>query len=181
MMRRMLLHQGIGLASFNELPTRRAVHALYECCNSVAMAADLARGRPYADRGELYRRADGLLFALSEQSIDDIMQAYPRVGSRPGSARSQAEPCAIFDERPEVMRQLTAAAQRYSRRFGFEFVMYLGQAPKCSAAEVIAAVESRMDNDGETERKIVRNEIAKLNRSRLERMLGPAGGYDNWA
>ena len=46
---------------------------------------------------------------------------------------------------------------------------------------MIAAVESRMDNDGETERKIVRNEIAKLNRSRLERMLGPDGGYDNWA
>ena len=53
MMGHMLLHQGIGLASFNELPTRRAVHALYECCNSVAMAADLARGRPYADRGEM--------------------------------------------------------------------------------------------------------------------------------
>jgi 2-oxo-4-hydroxy-4-carboxy-5-ureidoimidazoline decarboxylase len=28
---------------------------------------------------------------------------------------------------------------------------------------------------------VVLNEIARLNRSRLERMLGPEGGYDNWA
>ena len=34
--------------------------------------------------------------------------------------------------------------------------------------------------DAETERKIVRNEIAKVHRSRLERLLGPPGGYDNW-
>jgi hypothetical protein len=37
-----------------------------------------------------------------------------------------------------------------------------------------------MHNDIETERKIVRDEIAKVHRSRLERLLGPEGGYDNW-
>ncbi len=51
----------------------------------------------------------------------------------------------------------------------------------CPTREVIAAIEDRMHNDAETERKVLRNEIAKLNRSRLERMLGPDGGYDNWA
>ena len=42
----MLMHQGIGLDAFNELPTRKAVHALYECCNSVTMASDLAGAAP---------------------------------------------------------------------------------------------------------------------------------------
>ena len=45
---------------------------------------------------------------------------------------------------------------------------------------VIAAIGERMHHDLETERKVVRNELAKINRSRLERMLGPEGGYDNW-
>ena len=27
----------------------------------------------------------------------------------------------------------------------------------------------------------LKTQIAELNRSRLERMLGPEGGYDNWA
>jgi 2-oxo-4-hydroxy-4-carboxy-5-ureidoimidazoline decarboxylase len=48
------------------------------------------------------------------------------------------------------------------------------------ARTVLAAMADRMHNDLETERKVVRNELAKINRSRLERMLGPEGGYQNW-
>ncbi|MDT5240050.1 MAG: 2-oxo-4-hydroxy-4-carboxy-5-ureidoimidazoline decarboxylase, partial [Mycobacterium sp.] len=61
-----LLHQGIGLDAFNALPERKAVHALYECCNSMVLARDLARGRAYDDHDALFRRADSMLFALSE-------------------------------------------------------------------------------------------------------------------
>ena len=174
-----LMHQGLGLAAFNELPTRKAVHALYECCNCVTMAADLAKARPYADHLALYRKADALLFSLSEESVDDILQAYPKVGARPGSAYSHAEQCGLWDERPGVMQLLDSSARGYSERFGFQFVMYV--AADCAVASVIAAIADRMHNDVETERKVLRNEIAKLNRSRLDRMLGPEGGYDNWA
>jgi NADH-quinone oxidoreductase subunit K len=65
MITRVLLHQDVGLEAFNGLPTRRAVHALYECVNSVAMAVDLAKTRPYGDHAALYRAADAVLFALS--------------------------------------------------------------------------------------------------------------------
>lgn len=174
----MLLHQGVGLDAFNHLPTRKAVHALYECCNSVTMASDLAKGRPYPDHDALFRRADALLFALSEESIDDILQAYPQVGTRPGSEHSHAEQCAIWDDRPGVMHLLDGSARAYAEKFGFTFVMHIGEDHPASA--VIGAIADRMHHDTETERKVLRNEIAKLNRSRLERMLGPEGGYDNW-
>jgi hypothetical protein len=125
MMTSVLLHQGIGIEAFNDLPTRRAVHALYECANSLTLAAELARERPFASRDALFRRADALLFALPEEAIDDILAAQPRIMNRLGSPQAT-------------------------------------------------------HNDAETERKIVRNEIAKVHRSRLERLLGPPGGYDNW-
>lgn len=169
----------MGLAAFNELPERKAVHALYECCSSVTMAGDLAKGRPYHDHDALFRKADALLFALSEDSIDAILQAYPRVGRRPGSLRSHAEQCALWDERPGVMQLLESSARGYAEKFGFEFVMHIGA--DCPVPSVISAIADRMHNDTETERKVMRNEIARLNRSRLERMLGPEGGYDNWA
>jgi hypothetical protein len=120
-----LLHQGIGIEAFNDLPTRRAVHALYGCANSLTFAAELARERPYSSHDALFRRADALLFALPEDAIDDILAAHPRIVNRLGCAHA-------------------------------------------------------MHNDVETERKIVRDEIAKVHRSRLERLLGPEGGYDNW-
>ncbi len=120
-----LLHQGIGIEAFNDLPTRRAIHALYGCANSLTFAAELARERPYSSHDALFRRADALLFALPEDAIDDILTAHPRIVNRLGCAHA-------------------------------------------------------MHNDVETERKIVRDEIAKVHRSRLERLLGPEGGYDNW-
>jgi 2-oxo-4-hydroxy-4-carboxy-5-ureidoimidazoline decarboxylase len=172
-----LMHQGIGLDAFNELAPKKALHALYECCYSVVLAGDLVRGRPYADHDDLFRKADALLFALSEQSVDTILQAYPCVGRRPRSTKSAAEQCSVWDERPEVMADLGAAAKRYQERFGFGFVMFVGGT---DTQGVLAAVSDRLHHDNETERKVVRNELAKINRTRLERMLGPEGGYQNW-
>ncbi|MDY6999163.1 MAG: 2-oxo-4-hydroxy-4-carboxy-5-ureidoimidazoline decarboxylase [Actinomycetota bacterium] len=173
----MLLHQGIGLDAFNAMPMRRAVHAIFECCYSVPLAADLARARPFDSHDQLFRYADTLLFGLGEDSIDSILQAYPDVGRRPGSEKSQAEQCAIIDERPEIMTELTTASKAYLDHFGFGFVMYVNG---FGADEVLATMRDRMHNDPETERKVVRNELARINRTRLERMLGPEGGYDNW-
>ena len=156
---------------------RRAVHALYECCYSVPLAADLARGRPYEDNDALFRQADRLLFGLAEASIDSVLQAYPDVGRRPGSEKSAAEQCAILDERREVMDRLGLGSKQYLDHFGFGFVMFVNG---YCAQDVLATMTDRMLNDVETERKVVRNELARINRTRLERMLGPEGGYDNW-
>jgi 2-oxo-4-hydroxy-4-carboxy-5-ureidoimidazoline decarboxylase len=172
-----LMHQGIGLDAFNAMPMRRAVHAVYECCYSVPLAADLARGRAYNSHDQLFRQADTLLFGLSEDSIDSILQAYPDVGRRPGSEKSQAEHCAVWCDQPEVMDELTVASRRYLAHFGFGFVMFING---YSAQDVLATMSDRLLNDPETERKAVRNELARINRTRLERMLGPEGGYDNW-
>lgn len=175
------MHQAVGLDAFNDMPLRKAVHALYECCNSVTLARDLARGRPFRDHNALFRAADALLFSLSEESVDDILQAYPQLGSRPRSTKSQAEQCSVWDDRPQVMANLRATAREYAQRFGFDFVMHVGGLPPSDCAEsVIDAIKDRLHHDLETERKVVRNELAKINRSRLERMLGPEGGYNNW-
>lgn len=171
------MHQGIGLEAFNAMPMRRAVHAVYECCYSVPLAADLARGRAYADHDALFRAADALLFGLGEDSIDSILQAYPDIGKRPGSEKSQAEQCAIWCDQPEVMAELADASRRYLDHFGFGFVMFING---YTAQDVLGAMNDRLHNDADTERKVVRNELARINRTRLERMLGPEGGYDNW-
>ena len=94
------MHKGMGLDVFNEMPMRRAVHAVYECCHSVPLAADIARARPYADHDALFKQAEQLLF-----------EAYPDVDPTRGATR---------------------------------------------------------------------DELARINRARLELMLGPEGGYDNW-
>src|SRR5689334_24430250 len=121
------MHQGIGLDAFNRMAPHRAMHALYECCGSVVLAGELAGGRPYATHDELFRRADTALFAMSESSVNSMLQCYPHIGRRPRSDRSRAEQCSVWDPRPEVMAELDAAAQRYTERFGLGFVMFVGE------------------------------------------------------
>ena len=174
----MLLHQGIGLDAFNAMPMRRAVHAVYECCYSVPLAADLAAARPFDSHDQLFRHADSLLFGLA-RGLDRLDPAgLPRRrpaaraarSRRPSSAPSRRAP---RDDGPS-WRQ---ASKAYLDHFGFGFVMFVNG---YSAEDVLAAMHDRMLNDYETERKVVRNELARINRTRLERMLGPEGGYDNW-
>lgn len=171
------MHQGIGLEAFNALPERKAVHALYECCNSYTLARDLARGRPYESHDALFRRADALLFAMSEECVDQILETCPQLGRRPRSAKSAAEQCAVWDDDATVMAELEEASRTYAGKYGFAFVMFVdGQC----AGDVRSAIADRMHHDVEMERKVLRNELAKIGRSRLERMLGPEGGYHNW-
>jgi 2-oxo-4-hydroxy-4-carboxy-5-ureidoimidazoline decarboxylase len=172
-----LLHQGIGLDAFNALTERKAVHAIYECCNSVTLARDLARGRGYDSHEALFRRADALLFSLSDEVVEQILDACPHVGRRPGSTKSSAEQCSVWVDDAAVMGDLNEAVKDYSQKFDAGFVMFV-----CGldVADVRSAISDRLHNDAETERKVVRNELAKINRSRLERMLGPEGGYHNW-
>ena len=158
------MHQGMGLDAYNALPMRRAVHAVYECCYSVLMSADLARSRPYADHESLFRQADALLFSLGEDSIDAVLQAYPLIGCR-------------WPDLPDVTARFDDALVRYRERFGFGLVKFT---PTSDPTQVLESIDGRLHNDTETERKVVRNELARINRVRLERMLGPEGGFYNW-
>src|SRR5215217_6263967 len=103
--------------------------------------------------------------------IRSIRSCRP-IPTLPGSEKSQAEH-AVTDERPGVMNQLGAASKKYFEHFGFGFVMYVNG---YCAQDVLGAITDRLHNDFEPERKVVRNELARINRTRLERMLGPEGG-----
>ncbi|WP_454194718.1 2-oxo-4-hydroxy-4-carboxy-5-ureidoimidazoline decarboxylase [Nocardia sp. Marseille-Q1738] len=71
----MLMHRGIGLDRFNEMPRGRAIHALYECCCNVTWAAKLTDARPYPDRDALLTKADVELLALSQRDVDRAFEA----------------------------------------------------------------------------------------------------------
>ncbi|MDY6811994.1 MAG: 2-oxo-4-hydroxy-4-carboxy-5-ureidoimidazoline decarboxylase, partial [Actinomycetota bacterium] len=42
-----------------------------------------------------------------------------------------------------------------------------------SADELLGILTERLKNDPETERRVMRSELTKINRLRLERLLGP--------
>lgn len=171
------MHQGIGLEGLNALEPKSAVSALFECCPCVVLAEQLAKARPYASRADLFSIADHELFRLDEETVEQLLATHLGVGARPKSKASEGEQCAVWDPDHKAMGRLHAVVAEYEARFGYPFLVYAGEH---TAQEIADMVAQRLHHDPETERKVMRNELAKVHRRRIERMLGPEGGYPLW-
>ncbi|MDJ0395873.1 2-oxo-4-hydroxy-4-carboxy-5-ureidoimidazoline decarboxylase [Rhodococcus sp. G-MC3] len=165
-----MLHEWIGLDGFNRLSDRQSMHAVFECCSSSIWARRVAGSRPFETRDQLLDRADRVLAELPETEIDEALDGHPRIGGRADSLSSQREQAAVQSAGSDVLDALADANRKYEEQFGH---VYLVCATGRSAAELLAILEERLGNDPETERRVLRVELAKINRIRLNRMLGP--------
>ncbi|MBT0567424.1 2-oxo-4-hydroxy-4-carboxy-5-ureidoimidazoline decarboxylase [Williamsia sp. CHRR-6] len=161
-----------GITSFDELTPQQAIHSLYACCSSSIWALRVAAARPFGDPERLYATADRILAELTEADLDEALEGHPRIGERPTSAASMREQSGVTGADESVLADLRTYNAQYEDRFGHVYLVFAGGRP---AAELLAILRQRLDNDAETERRIMRAELAKINRSRLERMLEPRG------
>lgn len=163
--------KAIGLEDFNALSDRQRMHLLFEVCSSTIWARRVVAGSPFRDAEALYDRADRVLAELPDAEIDAALDGHPRIGASvsaahsPSSAREQAR---VADAGDAVKAALAAKNREYEDRFGY---VYLVCASGRSADELLAILTDRLDNDPETERRVMRNELAKINRLRLQRLL----------
>jgi 2-oxo-4-hydroxy-4-carboxy-5-ureidoimidazoline decarboxylase len=163
--------KAIGLEDFNALSDRQQMHLLFEVCSSTIWARRVLVGSPFRDAETLYDRADRVLAELPDAEIDAALDGHPRIGASvsaahsPSSAREQAR---VADAGEAVKAELTARNADYENRFGY---VYLVCASGRSADELLAILTDRLDNDLDTERRVMRSELAKINRLRLERLL----------
>ena len=166
----MALHEGIGLAGFHALSEDRATHALYQCCSSCIWARRVAADRPYPSVEALLEHADEVLADLGEAQVDDALDGHPRIGDRTASAASSREQAGVSGADPDVLTALAAGNAAYEERFGH---VYLVHASGRSADELLAVLRERLGNDATTERRVLREQLALINRTRLTRLLEP--------
>jgi 2-oxo-4-hydroxy-4-carboxy-5-ureidoimidazoline decarboxylase len=164
--------EGIGLSGWNALPYADAVVALRGCCASSRWAEQVTADRPYATPEQLYAAAERVLAELDEADVDEALAAHPRIGDRPTGADSRREQAGVAGASTDTKAELAAANRAYEDRFG---QVYLVCATGKDADELLAILRSRLGNDPTTERRVLRAELAKINRIRLSRLLaGPA-------
>lgn len=111
-----------------------------------------------------------MLAELPEGEIDQALDGHPRIGAKADNASSKREQAAVQTAGSDVLEALAEANRTYEDQFGH---VYLVCATGRSAQELLAILEERLGNDPETERRVLRVELAKINRIRLNRMLGP--------
>ncbi|MFC9998376.1 2-oxo-4-hydroxy-4-carboxy-5-ureidoimidazoline decarboxylase [Nocardia sp. NPDC127526] len=158
----------IDLEGFAGLPHETATALLLTCCSSLDWAQAVAAGRPYASVHQLLAAADRALAEISEAEIDRALAGHPRIGDRPDSANSAREQAGMASAGDAVRTAIAEGNRKYEAQFGH---VYLVCATGKSPEEMLRILTDRLGNDADTERRIVRSELAKINRIRLRRLL----------
>jgi 2-oxo-4-hydroxy-4-carboxy-5-ureidoimidazoline decarboxylase len=160
-----------GLRRLNALPVREAERALSRCCASPRWVRLVASGRPYACEEDLYAAADTALQRLDDTDVDDALAGHPRIGERTEgeeAAWSRREQSGLSSATCDTLSAIAAGNRAYEARFGH---VYLVCAEGLDADQLLALLRQRLHNDPETERRVLRAELAKINRIRLGRLV----------
>jgi 2-oxo-4-hydroxy-4-carboxy-5-ureidoimidazoline decarboxylase len=166
-----------ALARWNALPQADAERELLSCCSSPAWVREVAGARPYPDVKAVIAAGDRALDGLPWPEVGAALDAHPRIGARLKSGGSAAGREAAWSRREQAgardADEATAAAlveanRAYEARFGHVFLIF---ATGRTAAEMLAAARERLGNDPATEQRIVREELGKITRLRLERLF----------
>jgi 2-oxo-4-hydroxy-4-carboxy-5-ureidoimidazoline decarboxylase len=161
-----------GLAAFNRLPADRARAELLSCCASPAWAELMLAARPYRSVDEVMARSDRAVAGLSEAELDAALAGHPRIGERAAESDrrdwSSQEQAGMGDAADDARRALADGNRDYERRFGH---VYLVSASGRTADEMLTLLHRRLGNDPATEWAIVRDELTKINRIRLTKLL----------
>jgi 2-oxo-4-hydroxy-4-carboxy-5-ureidoimidazoline decarboxylase len=156
------------LAQLNALPAADAAGLLLGCCAAPGWAARVAAGRPYRTMADLLAAADTAWAARTPDDLAAAMAGHPRIGERGVSGPSRQEQAGAGAD-AEVQAALRAANEAYEARFGHVFMIC---ATGRGAGDILAALQERMANDGDTELAVAAAEIGKINAIRLRRLVG---------
>jgi 2-oxo-4-hydroxy-4-carboxy-5-ureidoimidazoline decarboxylase len=148
-----------GLERFNSVPAGDARRALLACCRSLRWAHRVAEHRPYPDLDSLLAAADEATYDLSPADLAEAL-AGESLTALPDGAYSAAHTA------------LSAAHAAYESKFGHVFIICLDEvAPEELLDQVLAGIRSRLANDREEERVLTAEELRRLAKGRLTRLV----------
>jgi 2-oxo-4-hydroxy-4-carboxy--5-ureidoimidazoline (OHCU) decarboxylase len=153
-----------ALERFNTAPAADVEHGLLHCCRSLRWARRLIEHRPYPDLDALLAAADEAAYDLTPAELDDAL-AGESLTPLPDGAYSAAHTA------------LSAAHTAYQSRFGHAFVICLDEvAPEETPDRVLSGIRSRLTNDPDEERPLAAEELRRLTRGRLTRLIQDFSG-----
>jgi 2-oxo-4-hydroxy-4-carboxy-5-ureidoimidazoline decarboxylase len=163
------------LARWNSLDAAEAAREALPCCGSSAWAIALASKRPIADQASLIEASEAIWQALPEQRWREAFDSHPRIGQKHPASHATAESLqwsakeqqnASADDAAKLA--LEEAQHRYEQKFGRIFIIC---ATAKSSAEILAALEARMQNDDSTELREAAEQQRQITHLRLIRWL----------
>ena len=146
---------------------------LRACCAADAWLARVQAARPVPSVKALLDLSDDTVLAFDDAALDQALAAHARIGERRlGSTTedrwSRTEQAGALGAEAALAEQIAEGNRAYEERFGHVFLI---RAAGRSAEEMLAALTERLRNDPQTERDVVRRELADIVRLRLLKVV----------
>jgi 2-oxo-4-hydroxy-4-carboxy-5-ureidoimidazoline decarboxylase len=163
------------LGRWNSLDAEPAAREILSCCGSRAWAEALAARRPFSDPEKLFEDSDWVWAGLAEDDWREAFDSHPRIGQQHARAAtveslawSAQEQSAAAQEDASKLA-LAEGNRQYEERFGRIFIVC---ATGKSAAEILATLNTRMNNTAADEVLEAAEQQRQITQLRLRRWLG---------
>ena len=140
---------------------------LRRVCGSTEWTDRIARARPFESWDAMVEVSNQIWFSLTPDDWMEAFRAHPRIGERKAGWSSQ-EQSGTRGASDDTMRALAEGNRAYEEKFGF---IYLVCATGRTADELLANLQSRMNNDRDAELRIAAEEQAKIIALRMEKLV----------
>ena len=136
----------------------------------------MTSARPFISLEDVLGKADSVWWSLNQKDWLESFQAHPKIGEEKAAAAqsgqaqnwSKQEQLGTEGADAETRAALAAGNHEYEKRFGFIFIVC---ATGKSSAEMLAILNTRLENDLKAELSVAAAEQRKITRLRLEKLL----------
>jgi 2-oxo-4-hydroxy-4-carboxy-5-ureidoimidazoline decarboxylase len=163
------------LARWNSLDAAEAVREALPCCGSHAWAVALVAKRPIADEASLVEASTAVWRALPEQAWREAFDSHPRIGQKQAVSHATTESLQWSAKEQQnisaddtATQALADANHCYEQKFGRIFIVC---ATGKSAAEILALLEGRLQNDHATELRESAEQQRQITQLRLNKWI----------
>lgn len=160
------------LQEFNRLPADAAAATVRPCLDVERWVNGILQQRPYPDTDALLATARTVADPFTPHEVEEALAHHPRIGERAQGSSAEAE--ASRGEQlglnldDEVQRRLAEGNRAYEQRFGRVFLI---RAAGRSSEEILEALETRLENDPQTEEAVVADQLRQIAVLRLSQAV----------
>lgn len=157
------------LEEFNLAERGDAVAALRPCIDVTRWCEDIVDHRPFESIDALVAEAAQAADPFTTEEIDSALAHHPRIGERAGgesreATMSRSEQAGVDPADAQVQRALREGNLAYEERFGRVFLI---RAAGRSAEEILSSLRERLQNDPDSEERIIAGQLREIALLRL--------------
>jgi 2-oxo-4-hydroxy-4-carboxy-5-ureidoimidazoline decarboxylase len=164
------------IAEFDHLPQEKKKELLTQCCGASAWVDKMLTVFPVEDLVEFLDAAEQKWNECTQQEQMEAFEHHPKIGDinslkekfADTAGWAEVEQSGVVRSNEKILHELSKGNEEYENKFGFIFIVC---ATGRSAEEMLAALNSRLNNSKEEEIKIAAAEQLKITKLRLERLF----------